>query len=90
MSPERSLWLKVLMTVHADLTSRGVQSQPERTSAERWVGAFPSREFCTVCALCGLDPHVVHAWLKAIVDLPIERRGKSLFFAKEADHDKAA
>ena len=89
MTPERTLWLRVLMTVHTDLTSRNRHATPDRMTAERWVGNYPGWEFRRICALCELDPDMVHAWFRRIIDLPLDQREHSLFYVAERKREAA-
>ena len=79
----RSLWSAVLMGVLVDLCSQKSRCR-DRTTAERWIGAWPSRDFAAVCTLAGLDPVAAHERLRGIIALPVERRPAALLLPPKA------
>lgn len=62
---ERRLWVSVLIAAMADALE-----DPQ----DIWVGDFPSRDFCEVCTLAGLDPLPVWHALRRTLDSPAEVR----------------
>ena len=79
----RSLWSAVLMGVLVDLCSQK-PGCGDRTTAERWIGAWPSRDFAAVCTLAGLDPVAAHERLRGIIALPVDRRPAALLLLPKA------
>ena len=67
----QNMWTSVLVQVARDLTR--VQCD-ETAMAERWIGTYPTRDFCDVCTLAGLEPSASHAWFRALCDTPFEDR----------------
>ena len=70
---ERNLWGSVLHAIVHDLCAPH-RNFREGQDAERWVGAFPSADFCHVVSLAGLDPQAAWDNLSKIAALPHEDR----------------
>ena len=74
------LWRAVLEEQVHDLSDLTVTYKPNRPPlviksracelAEAWVGDYPSRNFCQVCDLAGLESDAVHAQLRRLLALP--------------------
>jgi hypothetical protein len=67
-SPERQLWRHVLYAVFSDLESFSEHLRENRSTARRWVGKYPSKDFRMVCDLAGFDPDHVHAQFRKIAE----------------------
>lgn len=66
---ERSLWASVLHAMVHDLCAPH-RNFRARQDAERWVGAFPSADFCHVVSLAGFDARAAWDNLSKIAALP--------------------
>lgn len=84
---QRALWARVLHQAVLDLLGN---DEWERDNAERWVGAYPSRDFCEVCTLAGGDPDTIWPMLRGIVDgdaahrAAVRRTVNRIFYRREA------
>jgi hypothetical protein len=87
--PEVLLWQAVLMCQVRDLFLLQVVDKGDRgqlvlksrecVEAETWIGAFPSHNFNTVCALAGFDARAAHERLRRIMALPDAIRAQYSF-----------
>lgn len=94
-----ALWAAVLARMIHDLCAPGASRTSAarlRRDAERWVGAYPSREFRMVCECAGLEAEAVHVRLRALIALPVAERRETLSGCldsqhprRDAPHDKA-
>ena len=75
---EQGIWRAVLVRMIRDLMSPSYACASDRTDAERWVGAWPSADFRSVCELAGFEPTRVHRVMKAICDISPMERGRFL------------
>ena len=76
----RALWCAVIMRAAADIAApepaKRVNGNDmngrEWRQARDWIG---SRDFREVCALAGLEPEPVEAWLRSLMASGARRRG---------------
>ncbi len=82
----QNIWVSVLERVVRDLIRNHQRQSGETALAERWVGAYPSRDFRDVCAMAGLEPIPTHTWFRSLVDTPFDdRRALAQGFAHTLD-----
>jgi hypothetical protein len=70
---ERRLWASVMYSMVHDLCAPH-KNYRARQDAERWVGQYPSADFCEVASLAGLDPQATWDRMSAMAAMPFEER----------------
>jgi hypothetical protein len=76
-----------LQIVRQDVSGPVVVKSRACEMSETWVGDYPSRNFCEVCDLAGLESEAVHSKLKRLLALPEHIRAdyKYLSLSQRAD-----